>query len=103
MRVCRIVGWVLIALAIAAAGHEIISAFEANSYRSIAFGELWYMLDRGSLNLFQAVIQRYVWVFLWDGVIANILLLPSWLVLGGPGILIAWLCRRRKIKREGWA
>ncbi len=103
MRICRIIGWVLILLAIAAAGHEIIAAVEAKSYRFMAFGELWYMLDPASLNIFQAAIQRHVWPFLWDGVIAHILLLPAWLVFAVPGILIAWLCRRRATKRDGWA
>jgi hypothetical protein len=102
MRLCRIIGWIIILLAIAAAGHEIIAAFEARSYHFKAFGELWYMIDRASLNVFQAAIQRHVWPFLWDGVIAYILLMPAWLVLGVPGTLIAWLCRRRTIRREGW-
>ena len=103
MKFCRIIGWALILLAIAAASLEIIGAIEANSYRFKAFGELWYMIDRASLNLFQAAIQRHVWPFLWDGVIAPVLLWPAWLVLAIPGILIAWLCRHRVTKREGWA
>lgn len=103
MKFCRIIGWLLILLAIAAAGHEIIAAIEAKSYRFKAFGELWYMIDRSSLNIFQAAIQRHVWPFLWDGVIAPVLLWPAWLVLGIPGILITRLCRRRVTKREGWA
>jgi len=102
MRICRIIGWILILLAIAAAGHEIFAAVEAKSYRFKAFGELWYMIDRASLNIFQAAIQRHVWPFLWDGVIAHILLLWAWLVLAVPGILVTWLCRRR-VRRDGWA
>jgi len=103
MKYCRIIGWLLILLAIAAAGHEIIGAVEAQSYRFKAFGELLYMIDRASLNMFQAAIQRHVWPFLWDGVITPVLLWPAWLVLAIPGILIAWLCRRRVAKRDGWA
>ena len=96
MKFCRIIGWILILLAFAAAGSEIFAAFEAKTYRFQAFGELWYMIDRGSLDLFQAIVQRYIWPFLWDGVIAHILLMPAWLVLSVPGILVIWLCRRRR-------
>ena len=95
MRVCRIIGWILVVLAIATAGHEVFAWLISKSYKAFAFGQLWYLVDRASLNIFQAVIQRHVWPFLWDGVITHILLAPSWVVFGVPGLLIAWACRRR--------
>ena len=27
----------------------------------------------------------------------------AWLVLAIPGILVTWLCRRRRVRRDGWA
>ena len=51
----------------------------------ITTGQLWFRLDVGSLNLVQAVIQRYVYPPLWDGVIVPILLVPAFLLFALPG------------------
>ncbi len=96
MIVFRWIGWILIALAIAAAGHEVIASISGGGYRPFAFGELWYIIHRASLNLVQAVVQRYISPWLWDAVIATILLWPAWLVMGVPGLVIAWAARRRR-------
>ncbi len=95
MRVCRIIGWILIVLAIATAGYEAVAWLTAKSYTAFAFGTLWSLIDLASLNVFQAAIQRHVWPLLWDGVIIPVLLTPSWVVFGVPGLLIVWACRRR--------
>ena len=42
-----------------------------------------------------AFVQRYVWAWLWEGIIQTILTTPTWLVIGIPGIALAWLCRGR--------
>ncbi len=95
MVVGRVLGWLLIVLAVATAGHEAISSLDAGAYTTFAFGALWAKIDLASLNLIQAVIQRYVWPWLWDGVIVNLLLLPAWAVLGVPGAVMAWAFRAR--------
>ena len=95
MIVGRILGSILIACAIAVLGTEVVRYFDTGSYRVIAAGKLWFDLDRGSLNLTQAVLQRYVHPRVWDAGVAPILQLPAWAVFGVPGILLAWLCRRR--------
>ena len=88
MVVGRIIGWLLIVLAVAAAGHEAISSLDAGNYAKLAFGALWAKIDIASLNLVQAVVQRDIWPWLWDGVILPILLFPAWAVLSVPGILL---------------
>ncbi len=100
MIVGRIIGWLLIVLAVATAGHEAITSLDAGAYDSLAFGELWAKIDIASLNLIQAVVQRYVWVWLWDGVILNLLLLPAWAVLSVPGILMVLGFRVREGRRR---
>ena len=99
MKTGRIIGWILLALALILIGHEALNALEGEGYRLIALGELWFRLDQalgtGSLNVTQAFIQRYVWAWLWEGVIQNILTAPAWVVFGIPGMLLAWLCRDR--------
>jgi hypothetical protein len=88
MVVGRVLGWLLIVLAVATAGHEVIVSLDAGHYDRLAFSELWAKIHIASLNLIQAVVQRYVWVWLWDGIIINLLLLPAWAVLSVPGILM---------------
>lgn len=67
-------------------------------------GQLWYDLHPGSLNLTQAIIERYIWAPLWDPAILSVLQLPAVLVFAVPGfVLVAlaliagWRRRRRFI------
>ena len=93
MAVVRIIGWVLVVIAIGALGHEAFSWLLSGAYRSFAFGQMWAAIDRGSLNLIQAGIQRHVAPWLWEEVVLRILLAPAWLVLAVPGAALAWLFR----------
>lgn len=58
-------------------------------------GELWFELDRGSLNLAQAVIQRYLHPSLWDPVVTGLLLCWAFGVLMALGLVLMLLCRAR--------
>jgi len=100
MIVGRILGWILIVFAIGMAGHEIIASLDVGHYERLAFGALWAKIDIGSLNLIQAVVQRYVWVWLWDGIIIKLLLMPAWAVLSVPGILLVLGFRERDPARR---
>ena len=93
MIVGRILGWILIACAVLVLGMEIVQYFQTGTYRVTVAGKLWFDLDRSSLNLTQAVLQRYVHPLVWDSGVAPLLQLPAWAVFGVPGILLAWLCR----------
>ena len=95
MFLLRLIGIMLLCIAVAAIGWEIYVSLQAASYRLIATGEWWYRLDVASLNLAQAVVQRYVHPFLWEGVIAPVLTLPLWIVAGVPGLLLIAVSRRR--------
>lgn len=43
-------------------------------------GQIWYETDAGSLNLLQAVVQRYLLPELWDPVILALLTWPAWVL-----------------------
>ena len=94
MTIGRVIGWSLIAAAVVAAGYEGVLWLQSGSHRSFAFGAMWAMVDRISLNLVQAGIQRHVAPWLWEDVVLPVLLAPAWLVLAVPGAALAWLCRR---------
>jgi hypothetical protein len=94
-RAVAVTGWALVTLALAAFGYEVLLAAANGGYRMIAVGELWYQVDVGSLNLTQAVIQRYVHPLLWDPVLVSVLQWPLWSLLGGPGAALVILSTRR--------
>ena len=100
MAIGRIIGWVLVVLAVAAAGHEGFGWLQSGSYRMFALGELWAAIDRASLSLFQAAIQRHVSPWLWEAVILRILLAPAWLVLIVPGAALAYFFRAGSYRRS---
>ena len=90
----RIMGWVLIAAALVLLGAQLVEWLEAGTYRVLALGEVWYRLDSGSLNLAQAVVQRYLHPALWDPVLITVLQWPGWLTAGVPGALLVVLYHR---------
>lgn len=95
---CRaLIGVGLIVLAVGAAGHDLASFAVSGRYDAATLGEIWFALDVSSLNLVQAVIQRFLHPGLWDPVIVWLLRWPLWSLLGGPGVALAiiYFARRR--------
>ena len=80
---------------------DLISWLGAGSLVFTAAGELWFNLHDGSLNLIQAVTQRYIFPQLWDPIAVTVLLWPAFLVIGVPGLVLSWVFRRRpKLRRK---
>jgi hypothetical protein len=100
MIVGRIVGWLLLIAAGVTLLADIIGWYHTGFFKLSAAGELWFRLDRGSLNLVQAVIQRYVAAWLWDPVIQTVLQFYALLVLGVPGLVLVWAFRSREARRR---
>lgn len=59
-------------------------------------GQVWYALDPGSLNLIQAVIERYLLSFLWNPLLLTVLTWGAAPVFAVLGLLFLWLGRRRR-------
>jgi hypothetical protein len=89
MIIGRIFGWLICAMALMALGAETIASLETGAWRNLAIGEIWYLVDKGSLNLSQAIVQRYLIPSLWDGFVV-VLQQPAWLVFGvsGPVLIL---------------
>jgi hypothetical protein len=101
----RTLAWILLLLALLAAGHDGLSYLKTGSYAPTELGALWYAVDRGSLNLVQAVIERYIHPVLWQDVIFPLLVGPAWLVLGGFAVVLGILFGRggrKKKRRKGF-
>ncbi len=91
----RMIGFWLIAGAVVAAVHDGARSIGANTLEMTSLGAFWFAVDPESLNLTQAVIQRYVLPFLWDPVLVNLLTVPLWLALVVLGIGFAVAGRRK--------
>jgi hypothetical protein len=107
MGVLRILGQLFLVLAAAALGLGAWLLFTGRDLLQPA-GQIWFAIDNASLNLVQAVVQRYLHPALWDSVVVPWLLLPGWralsvLVIGfvviGALLLIAARRRRRSFRR----
>jgi len=83
-----LVGWILLLTGLGYLIAELLSAYMTGSYRMISAGQAWFDLNVASLNLVQAVIQRYIHPFLWDPIIAGVLRWPVWSLLGGIGAFL---------------
>ncbi len=99
MIIWRTVGWLFFLAGVAVLARDGIAWFNTKVWMPIALGQLWYELDRSSLNLTQAVVQRYISPFLWDRIILHILLCWAFAVLIGVGAAILLLARPKRAAR----
>ena len=95
MIVGRLIGWVVFLAGAAVLVRDALVWIDTKHWAPIALGQLWYQLNRSSLNLVQAVIQRYIHPFLWDPIIVNILLSWAFAVLMILGVLLLAVFRKR--------
>ena len=92
----RFIALLFLALALALIVWEALGYFKYGDWNSIVFGEIAFRLFPEWLNTTQAVIQRYVSVWIWDPAIQTFLLWPAWPILGGLGLLLMLPGRRRQ-------
>jgi hypothetical protein len=96
----RGIAWVLLALAAVVGTHDALNYWQTGTYDPLQLGTLWYQIDRASLNLVQAVIERHVYPALWQDVIFPLLVWPAWLVLGGFAVAFGLLFAARRPGRR---
>ena len=91
MVVFRVLGWLLLAMAVAAVVHDGLAWWTEGTFHLLGLGDLWSHLDVRSLGEAQSVVQRHLSVSLWNWLVRPILLvpaLPAFLVLG---VIFLWL------------
>ena len=101
MIVGRAIGWIVLLFGGAVLVRDVLVWIDTKHWAPIALGQLWYQLNRSSLNLVQAVIQRYIHPFLWDPIIVSVLLCWAFAVLMVLGALLLVLFQRRTARRQG--
>ena len=95
MIVGRVIGWIVLLAGSAVLVRDLLVWIDTKHGAPLALGQLWYDLNRSSLNLVQAVVQRYIHPFLWDPIIVSILLCWAFAVLMVFGALLLIVFRRR--------
>jgi hypothetical protein len=95
MIIGRFLGLIFVVCGLAAFARDFWVSYQVRSWSPIALGQLWYDINRTSLIMAQAGIERYLSVRAWD-IIDQ--MLTVWacvaLLLIGVGLLIAF--RRRQ-------
>ena len=84
----------LLLVAGAAAGLAELVMYLRGAHRVISSGSIWYSIHGNSLVGFQALIEKRLSPLLWPP-IQWLLILPTWLVLIPPGLLLVLFCRDR--------
>jgi len=84
----RLLGVAFLLAAALALGADLTAAGEEGGRGLMPLGALWYALHPASLNLMQAVIERYVWEPLWDPVLITVLQWPAAPVFGILGVVV---------------
>jgi hypothetical protein len=92
----RFLGVALLVAGLGLLARDLVGVAQGAGFRPEALGQLWYALDPGSLNLLQAVTQRYVAAALWDNGVVWLLLQPAFVVALVLGTLLVLSTRRRR-------
>lgn len=103
MSILRVAGWALVVLALVIVGAEYTAFRETGVWRDLVIGQLWFDLSAPSLNLVQAVVQRYLYPPLWTDVIVVVLrwnAAATAFVLGA-GLIALSMWRGRRPARPG--
>ncbi len=99
-------GWLFAFATLAVAAWEFFARDPEKGFALRPAGQMWFLIDKDSLGLFQVVVERYIWPPLWDPVIFGVLQLPSIVVPLVPALVFLTLCylrlriRRRRRRRR---
>ena len=96
----RILGWLLMAVALLALGGDALRWLETGMVGFISLGDFWARLDPPTWNLLQAIGRDYLPPVLWDPGLATLLRWPAVAVLGIFGLVLLLIFRRRASKRR---
>jgi hypothetical protein len=90
----RALGWLLLALAVAAVVHDGLAWWSEGALRLLPLGELWARLDFTSLHYAQATIGGRASGIFWNWVAVPLLKVPALPAFLVAGVIFLWLGRR---------
>jgi hypothetical protein len=89
--VARLFGLFFLLAALLVLAADLAAAGQGSDTEIMPLGALWYSLNSASLNLVQAVIERYIWEPLWDPVLIAVLQWPAAPAFAILGVLLIGL------------
>jgi hypothetical protein len=92
----RFIGLICLAAAFILVIYDGTKSIAANNLYFTSVRTLWELFNAGSLAKLRPLIEPYAGGILWDPGLVAILAAPSWGLLGGFGILLLLLGRRKK-------
>lgn len=96
----RVLGWLLLAMSVAAAVHDGLAWWAEGSLRLLGFGGLWSHLDARSLADTQGAVQRHLSAGAWNWIARPLLMVPVLPAFLLVGLLCLWLGARGGRDRE---
>ncbi len=95
----RFTGWFFLAIGISSLALDLALFYEREGFRLSLLGQNWYDIHPSSLNLIQAVTERYVSQNVWDYILSPLLFMPTLIVgcvAGGLLVIAASILSRRE-------
>ncbi len=92
----RFFGLICLAAAFILVIYDGTKSIAANALFLTSARTLWELLNAASLAKLKPLLTPYAGGILWDPVMVSILSAPSWSLLGGFGILLLLLGRKKK-------
>ncbi len=95
--IARTIGLIALVMTVITAILDLTRSIANSAVTITPLGKEWFDFHLASLNGLQVGIQRHLGVpWLWESVIQNILLIPSWVVFGVLTLLFLWLGRNKE-------
>jgi hypothetical protein len=92
----RFIGLICLAAAFILVIYDGTKSIAGNRLFITSLWTLWELINAGSLQKLKPLIDPYAGGLLWDPAMVAILAAPSWALLGGFGVLLLLLGRRKK-------
>jgi len=92
----RFIGLICLAAAFILGVYDGTKSIAANNVYLTSARTLWELINAASLAKLKPALEPYAGGVLWDPVMVSILAAPSWALLGGFGIVLLVLGRRKK-------
>lgn len=93
----KLIGLISLAMVAITAILDITRSIANSEMTLTPLGQEWFNFHLPSLNGFQVGIERHLgFPWLWENVVQNILLAPSWIVFAVLALIFLWLGRRRE-------
>ena len=96
--VIRLLGLLFLALAVIAALLDLTRSIADSAVVITPLGVDWFRASPSTLNLVQALVQRYVHPWVWDPAIQWVLRSPTWAVFAVLALIFGFFGRNRRHK-----